>query len=210
MGALFSRVKSWISGETLTAVDLNAEFNNILNNLTPAGIDDESANATAMQTVAAPYPGSVISLPTSLQGEIQRIRFMLKSLGMGAQWYNVPVGAIKIGTLTRVMSVASGDDSYTGVGFKPSNIILISGLTAAAAASVGVDNATVHGCVYNNHYSAANTWSLAATLSLVIYEDAGKAAYGIVKTMDADGFTMTWTKVGSPTATLTAIYLAFR
>ena len=27
-----SRVKTWSSGETLTASDLNAEFNNILNN----------------------------------------------------------------------------------------------------------------------------------------------------------------------------------
>ena len=44
-GATFSRVKTWIA-EVLTASDLNAEFDNILNNLLPAGVDDECAQST--------------------------------------------------------------------------------------------------------------------------------------------------------------------
>jgi len=35
-GATFSRVKTWSASETLTASDLNAEFDNILNNLAPS------------------------------------------------------------------------------------------------------------------------------------------------------------------------------
>jgi len=35
MGATYSRVKTWIAGETLTASDLNGEINNILNNSCP-------------------------------------------------------------------------------------------------------------------------------------------------------------------------------
>ena len=86
MGSTFSRTKTWIA-ETLTASDLNAEFDNILNNLTPAGVDDESANAAAMQATADPYPGSVASLATSLTGEIQRIRYQLNQLVGGTYWY---------------------------------------------------------------------------------------------------------------------------
>ena len=90
MGATFSRVKTWLAAQTLTAADLNAEFDNILNNLIPAGLDDESASDAAMQAVADPYPGSVISKPTSLTGELQRIRYILKQLSGATQWYIDP------------------------------------------------------------------------------------------------------------------------
>ena len=40
MPATFARVKQWIA-ESLYAADLNAEFNNILTNMTPAGMDDD-------------------------------------------------------------------------------------------------------------------------------------------------------------------------
>ncbi len=90
-GATFSRVKSWSAGETLTSSDLNSEFNNILNNLTPTGIDDESATTTAMQATADPYPGGVASLATSLQGEIHRIRYLIAQITGKTYWYEDPV-----------------------------------------------------------------------------------------------------------------------
>jgi len=89
MGATFSRVKNWVA-EILTYTDLNAEFNNILTNLTPAGVDDESTNATAMQATADPYPGATESLATSLQGEIQRLRYVIKQITGETQWYIDP------------------------------------------------------------------------------------------------------------------------
>lgn len=88
-GATFSRVKTWSSGETLTASDLNAEFNNILNNLTPTGIDDYSANTTEMRSLADPYPGSIESLATSLQGEIERLRYQVLEIKKAIQADNV-------------------------------------------------------------------------------------------------------------------------
>lgn len=79
-GATFSRIKVWVSGETLTASDLNAEFNNVLNNFNPAGVDDYSNSLTEMRTTSNPYPGSAESQPTSLQGELERIRYMILQL----------------------------------------------------------------------------------------------------------------------------------
>ena len=87
MGATFSRVKTWLAAQTLTAADLNAEFDNILNNLIPAGVDDESASDVAMQATADPYPGSAISKPTSLTGELQRLRYMIKQMTGNTYWY---------------------------------------------------------------------------------------------------------------------------
>lgn len=89
-GGTFSRVKTWATGETLTASDLNAEFDNIITNATPAGIDDASADATAMQATTDPYPAGVASLATSLLGEIQRIRYVLAQITGETYWYQDP------------------------------------------------------------------------------------------------------------------------
>jgi hypothetical protein len=91
MGIL-SRVKTWAAAETLTASDLNAEFDNILNNFDPDNVEDASANATAMQATADPYPGSSESLATDLRGEIQRLRYVIKQITGEAQWYIDPDG----------------------------------------------------------------------------------------------------------------------
>lgn len=88
-GSTFSRVKTWSSGETLTASDLNAEFNNILNNLTPAGVDDYSATTTEMRAVTDPYPASAESQATSLQGELERIRYQILEIKKSMQASNI-------------------------------------------------------------------------------------------------------------------------
>lgn len=93
MGSTYSRVKTW-GAEVLTYSDLNAEFDNILTNLTPAGVDDESTNAAAMQTTADPYPAASPSLATSLQGEIQRLRYIVQQITGMSYWYVDPVDTI--------------------------------------------------------------------------------------------------------------------
>lgn len=94
MGGTFSRVKTWASNEILTASDLNNEFDNLINNATPAGLDDASANAAAMQTTADPYPASAASLPTSLEGEIQRLRYLIQQITGKTYWYYDPSSTI--------------------------------------------------------------------------------------------------------------------
>lgn len=89
MGATFSRLKTW-GAEVLKYLDLNAEFDNILNNMTPAGIDDLSSNAAAMQGTQDPYPGGTASAPTSLAGELQRLRYLLAQITGKTYWYIDP------------------------------------------------------------------------------------------------------------------------
>lgn len=100
MGANFSAIKTWADGETLTAADLNAEFQNFITNLTPAGIDDESADITAMRATKDPYSGGSAVIPTSLQEEIQELRYMISQITGKTYWYQdaeaslVPTGAV--------------------------------------------------------------------------------------------------------------------
>lgn len=88
-GATFSRVTTWSSGDTLTASALNGEFQNIMNNLTPGGIDDYSTDSTEMRSVADPYPASTENLATSLEGELERLRYQILELKKAVQPSNV-------------------------------------------------------------------------------------------------------------------------
>lgn len=62
--------------------------------INPAGVDDASSNAAAMQTTADPYPAGSESLPTTLSGELQRLRYIIQQITGMAQWYHDPVGEI--------------------------------------------------------------------------------------------------------------------
>ena len=88
MGATFSRVKNWTT-EVLSDTDLNAEVDNILNNLTPSGTDDYSATAAQMRTDTDGGESGTESLATSLAGELERLRFAIREIkGSGiSYWY---------------------------------------------------------------------------------------------------------------------------
>jgi hypothetical protein len=90
MGATFSRVKSWISLENLTNEDLNAELDNVLNNLDPSGVDDYSSSVAQMQLQTDPGAQGSESQATSLAGELERIRFVLDRIIGETYWYDAP------------------------------------------------------------------------------------------------------------------------
>lgn len=85
--ALFSRIKVWVTGEVLTAADLNGEFDNLLNNFIPTSIVGYSANVGQMQTTASPGDPGTESLATNVAGELTRLRYMIQNITKGAQWY---------------------------------------------------------------------------------------------------------------------------
>lgn len=114
MGATFSRIKNWIA-ETLTYADLNAEIDNILTYLTPAGVDDYSTNATAMRTQTDPGESGTESLATSLAGELERLRFAIQEIkGTGTTyWYQTAASSIgelasALGTSVLANRISSG------------------------------------------------------------------------------------------------------
>src|SRR3990167_4357663 len=93
MGATFARLKDFTE-EVLTSADLDAEFDNILNNLKPSGVDDYSVSVAEMQTQTDPGESGSESLATSLAGELERIRFALKELKGKTYWYQTPASTI--------------------------------------------------------------------------------------------------------------------
>lgn len=87
MGATFARSRTFVAGETLTATNLNGVETNILNNFTPAGMDDYSADVTTMRVTTDPYPAGSESLATSFQGEDERLRYMIAQISGRTYWY---------------------------------------------------------------------------------------------------------------------------
>ena len=89
-GSNFPRVHVWADDEDVNASDLNAEFNNILNNLNPAGADGYEVNVTQMQKQTDPGGVGTEILATSTAGEFERLRFKLSQVIGKTYWYQNP------------------------------------------------------------------------------------------------------------------------
>ncbi len=116
----------------------------------------------------------------------------------------------KVGTLTRDWTAASGNVSYTGVGFKPKAIAFIHMTNTGPSMSVGFDDGTTAIEVADNDVTTPGTWASSTTKSISAIQAAGVGQTANVASFDADGFTLAWTKVGSPSGTLQVGYLALR
>ena len=89
MAGTWSRAKIWTAGETLTAAHLNAEFDNVLAESDPDGIDDASTDAAAQNAQSNPYSGGQV-LATSLRTEIQQLRYQIAQITGETYWYTAP------------------------------------------------------------------------------------------------------------------------
>lgn len=114
----------------------------------------------------------------------------------------------KVKTITRDMSTATGDVAYTGVGFTPTSLIGIGAVTGGLTFGVGVADSAKAGSEIESY--AANTMQQTNTSFLKFAVSAGNDQAATVKTYDADGFTLTWTKTGTPTGSIAIAVLCFR
>ena len=111
-----------------------------------------------------------------------------------------------VGTFDRDMTAVTGGVSYTGVGFTPKAIIFL-GTDNAITGSWGFSDDTTEGIVFNDD---GTTTLSTDTVAIRISEGVGARQVATVSSFDSDGFTLSWTKTGTPTGTATIKYLAFR
>lgn len=91
-----SRLKTWLDEEEITALDLNAEFDNIINGMTPSNIGDISSNVAEMQQTQDPGSVGSENLPTNLREEILELRSMIQKISGGSEWYEPPQTSIAL------------------------------------------------------------------------------------------------------------------
>ena len=117
----------------------------------------------------------------------------------------------KIGSFTRDQADASGNQSVTGVGFKPGLVIFFAtDQEAAGEMCIGFDDGSTHGVLYDYHQITANSYQANLNDSIYIQEGVGDNYKGEITSMDSDGFTFAWVKGGTPTGVMTIIYVAIR
>ena len=92
--AVISQYQVVIPGQIITADLWNGMELNIINSgLIPSGIEDYSATDAQMRTAVDPYPAAATSRPTSLQGEVERLRYQVHGIINGLRsdgttyWY---------------------------------------------------------------------------------------------------------------------------
>ncbi len=86
MAGLYSHTTR-ASGLTLTAAIYNTDHQNHIDNHVPAQMDDYSTNTTEMQTQTSPGGVGSESQPTSLAGELERLRYMINRMKGTQYWY---------------------------------------------------------------------------------------------------------------------------
>jgi len=147
--------RTWNSGDSLTSGDLNSSFTTAATtNSTPQCVDDYSADATQMKANTNPGAVGSESLATTLAGELERIRYVLKT-GFGwSQWYtltNFDLGSKNLTTtgtlggasltLTTPLPVTSG-----GIGvatLATGGALYGAGTGAVAATAIGAANSVL-------------------------------------------------------------------
>jgi hypothetical protein len=107
------------------------------------------------------------------------------------------------------MTLATGGVAYTGVGFRPTACLFFGVYEAGSSLSIGsaASGATTTGSISET----ATSLMLASNSSMRMYTDAAfnNGQLASVSSYDADGFTISWTKTGAPTGTMTFKALCF-
>jgi len=146
---------------------------------------------------------SVVTLSPD-EKDLYKIVFAIRQLQEGRS-NRVPC---KVGTFTKNMADASGNQSYTGIGFKPAAVIFFAGVQAGMGDSKGVDDGATAGYAADDYADVAGGQAAGTGASIVIIPAAGKSYVGKIASMDADGFTIAWTRTSTPTGTINVAYLA--
>ena len=116
---------------------------------------------------------------------------------------------VKLGSTTRDLTTASGTQSITGIGFAPKIIFVTAAINGGAAGhSMGWSNGSVHAC----HQVLGSSGFGTTAFCIYVTDDGTGASYqtATVSSVNNDGFTLSWSKTGTPSNTATVNYLAMR
>lgn len=149
-----------------------------------------------MSALADLIVGGASGVPGRLGIGSANQQLFVNAAGNGIEW---GFGS-KVVAYTRDMTAASGDIAYTGAGFKPNNIIVLSAFKASFTLGFGYGTDSKF-AIRLFGASLGSVDSVTSTI-LTLIEDATTTKYqnGILKSLDADGCTITWSKGGTPSA----------
>lgn len=119
---------------------------------------------------------------------------------------------IKIGSFTRDIALASGNQVIGGIGFLGSHIFCIGAESSSNRSSWGFSNGASNYVISTPNFHVAPTTGLfhtGTTIAILFQVDNGNYANGTI-TFQAGQFTIAWVKTGNPVGTVTMHYIVFR
>jgi len=132
-------------------------------------------------------------------------QFLKMNSGATAPEWGAASFSSKLLNHSRLGADASGDVAYTSYGFLPKALIIFAVISANPYFSLGFgDENLAEMCLI----SPSANYYLSTTSIINPYNSAGNSQVAVLKTLDADGFTLTWTKNGTGGSDITFIVLA--
>lgn len=107
--------------------------------------------------------------------------------------------AYAAGSVTRLMTAASGTQVVTGLGFRPSRIRFFAAVDSGVSYSdgtAGLGNGVTQRCIATD----SSNFKLSSSDAVRVIRGAGNEQKASLTAVSGDGFTLTWTKVGAPAA----------
>lgn len=118
---------------------------------------------------------------------------------------------IRVGSISKDTADVTADQSFTGFGFKPSSLIAFTCGSSVNVFCVGMAGPSVSGYSITDYGAEIANRYNNDSVNFVYVEQGGSKTYqGKIKTWDADGITITWTRTGAPTGSIVVYYIAFR
>lgn len=108
MAGLYSHTTR-VTGTNLTATIYNNDHQNHIDNHVPAQMDDYSVNVAQQQSAVDPGEVGSESAPTTLSGELERLRFMIREITGKTQWYETPITDIENSQRDASSIIAAGE-----------------------------------------------------------------------------------------------------
>ena len=165
------------------------------------------AGGTDGQIITYDANGDPVAVGPGTDGQV------LTSTGPGSPpaFEAIAAGAnVKVGSFTRDSSASVGTQVVSGIGFTPKSVIFLAVQDGTHEMSMGLDDGTDARVVHHDHPTTADTFALNTTKSIrTIHASGGNTFNGKITALASGQFTVTWDKVGSPTGTLTVMYMAF-
>jgi hypothetical protein len=112
------------------------------------------------------------------------------------------------GAFSRDISLATGTQAVTGLGFKPSSIQFFSNVGNGNKVSFGYDDGTNIGGI--SRHDTPNFWQSSQNYSIRGTTGGADDYTGLIQSFDTDGFTISWIKTGTPTGTMSVFFTAFK
>lgn len=194
------------SGGAGTKVDLSAP--NAIGGTTPAAITGTTLKADTSLELAT---GSTVTgiLDEDAMGSDSDTQLATQQ-SIKAYADALPTSSFFIGTTTRDLTTASGNQTVSGVGFQPTHVLFMASLAAATStAANGMDDGSTATCTYRT--GGATTWNRDVDDSMRLETtNSSTRQTANIGSFNSDGFVLAWVKSGTPTGTAYVIFMAFK